>query len=266
MTMGALSRRATIATILGIAGGVAVLTLALIPPIPQDPAYHRLADGRTLLGVPNAFNVLSNAPFVTAGLAGLAALGAGRAAFVDPRERWPYAVFFAGLILTGFGSAYYHLAPGNARLVWDRLPLAITLMGLFAAVIAERVGVTAGLRVLGPLVAVGIGSVLQWQATEARGAGDLRLYGLVQFFPMLAVPLLLAWFPPRYTRGADLIVAVGVYAGAKLFELLDRAILQMGHVISGHTLKHLLVGVTGYWIVRMLRARAPMAAALQGRH
>jgi len=103
--------------------------------------------------------------------------------------------------------------------------------------------------------------VLQGQAAEARGAGDLRLYGLVQFFPMLAVPLLLAWFPPRYTRAADLLVAVGVYAGAKVFELLDRAIMEVGHVVSGHTLKHVLVGVTGYWIVNMLRARTPLAGA-----
>jgi len=259
------ARRAKLAAILGIAGGAGVLTFALIPPIPQDPAYHRLADGRTLLGIPNALNVLSNAPFVTAGLAGLAAIRSGSAAFVDGRERWPYAVFFVGLIVTGFGSTYYHLAPGNARLVWDRLPLAVTLMGLFAAVIAERVGVAAGTRLLAPLVALGVASVLQWQATEARGAGDLRLYGLVQFFPMLAVPLLLAWFPARYTRGGDLVVAVAVYAGAKLFELLDRAVLEMGHVVSGHTLKHVLVGVTGYWIVRMLRARAPLAAGAEGR-
>lgn len=264
--MSPFSHRAKIGTILGIAGGAGLLTYALVPPVPQDPAYHRLADGRTLLGIPNALNVLSNVLFVTAGLSGLVAIGSERAAFIDARERWPYVVFFVGLILTGFGSAYYHLVPGNARLVWDRLPLAVTLMGLFSAVIAERVGVGAGRRLLGPLVALGIGSVLQWQVTEARGAGDLRLYGLVQFFPMFAVPLLLAWFPARYTRGADLIVAVAVYAGAKLFELLDRAILEMGHVVSGHTLKHVLVGVTGYWIVRMLRARAPIAARPAGRH
>ena len=253
--MTALSRRAKLGILLGLGAGAALVAAAL-PPIPQDPAYHRLADGRTLLGIPNALNVLSNVLFVTAGLAGLRALGAG--AFVEARERWPYAVFFVGLILTGFGSAYYHLEPGNARLVWDRLPLAVTVMGLFAAVIAERVAVPVGLRLLAPLVALGIVSVLQWQMTETRGAGDLRLYGLVQFFPMLAVPLLLAWFPPRYTRGGDLLVAVAVYAGAKVFELGDRAIMEAGHLLSGHTLKHVLVSVTGYWIVRMLRARAPV--------
>lgn len=48
--------------------------------------------------------------------------------FSDARERWLYAVVFAGLILTALGSGYYHLAPDNARLVWDRIPIMITFM------------------------------------------------------------------------------------------------------------------------------------------
>ena len=111
-------------------------------------------------------------------------------------------VFFGGLLLTGFGSAYYHWEPGNARLAWDRLPLAITLMGLLAATIAERIGVKSGLWLLGPLVALAAGSVIYWHWTEQRGAGDLRLYALVQFYPLVAIPLMLWWLAPRYTRGA----------------------------------------------------------------
>src|SRR4029077_315822 len=33
--------------------------LALLPPIPQDPSYHQFADQRTLLGIPNFWNVIS---------------------------------------------------------------------------------------------------------------------------------------------------------------------------------------------------------------
>ena len=252
-----MTRRERIALVVGLAVA-GIVAAAVLPPIPQDPAYHRFADPRTLHGIPNALNVLSNAPFVLAGVAGLGLLQPGRAAFVDGRERWPYAVFFAGLVLTAFGSAWYHLEPGNVRLVWDRLPLAVTIMGLFAAAIAERISVRAGVALLAPLVALGLFSVLYWHAGEMHGRGDLRLYGLVQFYPMLAVPLLMALFPPRYTRAADLGVAVGIYAGAKVFEVLDGAILAAGHVVSGHTIKHIFVALAGYQVARMLRARAPL--------
>ena len=241
--------------------GVAVLAAALAPPIPQDPAYHRMADARVLWGIPSALNVLSNVPFVLVGALGSWSLLPGRAGggprFIEAGERWPYLVFFAGLALTGLGSAYYHLATGNERLVWDRLPLVITLMGLLAATIVERISVRAGLLLLGPLVALGIASVLQWYAGERRGEGDLRFYALVQFYPMLAIPLTALLFPSRYTRNWDLVTVVALYGLGKLFELLDARIFSLGGVVSGHTLKHLAAALSGYWVWRMLLKRQP---------
>jgi hypothetical protein len=246
--------------------GVAVGAALLSPPIPQDLAYHRLADDRTLLGVPNALNVLSNAAFVLVGAVGLRALrGEARGRFVDPRERWAWGVFFGGLVLTGLGSAYYHLAPDNERLVWDRLPLAASLMGLFAGVITERIGVRAGLLALAPLVAIGLGSVLWWQAGLAQGRGDLRAYALVQFFPLVAVPAMLWLFRPRYTLGPAVMAAVAVYAGAKVFEWLDAPIFRLGSVVSGHTLKHLVAAAGGAVIAWMLHARRPWPGLEGGR-
>jgi len=246
---------------LGLIGGLAVAAGAgalLVPPIPQDPAYHRLADSRSWLGIPNALNVLSNAGFVLVGALGLGFLrdrGATARAFREPGERWPYTVFFAGLLLTGLGSAYYHWTPGNPRLAWDRLPLAITLTGLLDAVIAERVGVRAALRLLGPLVALAALSVGYWALTEQRGVGDLRPYALVQFYPLVAVPLMIWLLPPRYTGSAGLLAAAGIYALAKLPELADAWILSTTRVVSGHTLKHVLAAVAGYSVLRMLRDR-----------
>lgn len=244
---------------IGLIGGLAALAaaaLVLVPAIPQDPAYHRLADSRAWLGIPNALNVLSNTGFLLVGALGLAYVADGASpAFREPGERWPYVVFFGGLLLTGFGSAYYHWEPGNARLAWDRLPLAITLMGLLAATIAERIGVKSGLWLLGPLVALAAGSVIYWHWTEQRGAGDLRLYALVQFYPLVAIPLMLWWLAPRYTRGGYLLAAAATYAAAKGPELLDGWILSATRVVSGHTLKHLLAALAGYWVLRMLGHR-----------
>lgn len=255
-----MGRREAIGLIAGLAGLAAAAAL-VVPPIPQDEAYHHLADARAWLGLPNALNVLSNAGFVVVGVLGVRFVLAGgptaTAAFREPRERWPYAVFFGGLLLTGLGSAYYHWAPGNERLAWDRLPLAITVMGLLDATIVERVGVRAGLRLLLPLVGLAIVSVGYWHLTEQRGAGDLRLYALVQFYPLLAIPLMLGLLPPRYTRGGDLLAAAATYALGKVPELADAAVFSLTRVVSGHTVKHLLAALAGYWVLRMLQRRQP---------
>ncbi len=254
-----MERRGAIALI----GGLAALgagAAALAAPIPQDPAYHHLADGRAWLGIPNALNVLSNAGFVLVGAAGLSLVlrseGTAGRPFHEPGERWPYAVFFGGLLLTGFGSAYYHWAPGDQRLAWDRLPLAITLMGLLDATMAERIGLRPALRLLAPLVAVGAGSVGYWHLTELRGVGDLRPYALVQFYPIAAIPLMLWLLPSRYPSSA-LLLAVATYALAKVPELADAWVFSVTRVVSGHTLKHLIAALAGYWVLRMLQSRRP---------
>jgi hypothetical protein len=247
--------------LIGGSAAVAAAAALLAPPIPQDPAYHRLVDSRVLLGIPNALNVLSNAAFVLVGALGLHfALGVRSgpdAAFQETRERWPYVVFFGGLLLTGFGSAYYHWEPGNARLAWDRLPLAITVIGLLDATISDRVGLRPALWLLAPLAALAVFSVGYWHVTEQRGAGDLRLYALVQFYPIVAVPVLLWLLPARYTRGTDLLAAAATYALAKVPELLDAWVFALTRVVSGHTLKHLLAALAGYWVLRMLKQRRP---------
>ena len=236
---------------------VVIVVILMWPPVPQDRSYHNFADQRMLLGIPNFFDVISNAAFVLVGMLGLLFLYRQSAsnAFPEKAELWPYAVLFLGLALTGMGSAYYHLAPANARLTWDRLPLTLVIMPFFAATIAERVSAKAGLWLLFPLVAVGLGSVIYWHWSEAQGAGDLRLYILVQYYPMLAIPLIVLLFPSRYTRGPDVLVVLGLYAVAKAFEVFDAVIFAQGGFVSGHTLKHLVAGVATYWILRMLRKR-----------
>jgi len=62
------------------------ICFAVLPPIAQDPHYHAFADGRTLHGVPNFWNVISNIPFFLVALYGIRALRS-RTAFVEPGER-----------------------------------------------------------------------------------------------------------------------------------------------------------------------------------
>jgi hypothetical protein len=250
--------------VLGFSGlGIVALGLAFcLPPIAQDPSYHDFADERTIWGVPNFLNVASNFPFVVVGALGLGWLF--RHDVVRPHgpnqeiaERWPLLAFFAGVLLTGFGSSYYHLAPDNDRLVWDRLPMTLAFMGFYASMIGERISVRAGAWLLGPLVWVAAVSVFQWHRAEERGAGDLRLYGFVQFFPLATIPLLMALFPPQYTHSVDAVVALGWYVLAKVLEVgaVDRGIYAAGHVVSGHTLKHIAAALGAYWILQRVRHR-----------
>ena len=228
-----------------VAAGVALR----LPPIPQDPAYHAFADRRTLLGIPNALNVLSNLPFVAVGFVGLRlVVGAtGGAAW----ERAAFLVLFAGVLLTGAGSGYYHLAPSTPALFWDRLPMTLAFMSLCALTLGERVGARAGPWLLPLFLAAGLGSVVSWRSSELGGTGDLRLYGLVQFMPMVLMPLALLFYPRRWIPGADLAAVVGWYALSKVFEALDAAIFAWGGLVSGHTLKHLGAGTATYWILRV---------------
>lgn len=241
-----------------LAATVALIIMAcFLPRIPQPAAYHNFADHRAWLGIPNFLDVVSNLPFAVVGVVGLAFLARrdSAARFHDPRERWPWWVVCCGLLLTAFGSAYYHWAPDNARLVWDRLPMAVTFMALVAAVVAERINVRAGLWLLPVLVGVGIWSVFAWYASELRGASDLRFYALVQVYGVVALPLILVLFPVRYTRTLDFLAAVGWYALAKLLEAFDREVYALGHIVGGHTLKHMSAALAGWWIVRMVGRR-----------
>jgi hypothetical protein len=261
-----ISRRAAIWLLSLIAAVTAVIAF-LLPPIPQPQWYHTFADQRGLLGVPNFNDVVSNLPFAVIGIWGLALLlrsnRGGPTHFLDKRERWPYLIVFAGLFFTAFGSAYYHLRPSNARLVWDRVPMVIVFMSLLAAIIAERISLRGGLWLLPVLVLIGLGSVWQWHVSELRGSGDLRFYAAVQFYAVLFL-LIMFLVPSTYTRSWDLAIVAGFYVFAKILEALDRPIFKLGHVVSGHTLKHLAAACAGYWILRMLRKRRPTAAIRAG--
>lgn len=251
-------RRAGIWLFLTLAAVVAVLALQS-PRTDLPPSYHHFADQRTWLGIPNFGDVASNLAFFVAGLCGLVFLSrkANRAKFIDPFERWPYVFVFLGLVLTAFGSAYYHLAPDNARLVGDRIPMTIVFMPLVAAQIGERVNIKLGLWLLPLLTAAGIGSVLQWRMTVLHGAADLRFYAAVQLYAVAALFVVLL-LPPRYTCGSDLLAVASLYLLAKICETADHQIFSLGHFVSGHTLKHLAAGLAGFWILRMLQKRQPV--------
>ncbi|HET7812627.1 MAG TPA: ceramidase domain-containing protein [Steroidobacteraceae bacterium] len=234
-----------------------VLVALLVPPMPQPLSYHAFADCRAFGSIPNALNVLSNLPFLVAGALGLGLILRGGGSFIEQREAMPYLVFFLGALLTSVGSAYYHWAPDNARLVWDRLPMTLGFAGLVAAACTERADPRVGLRLLWPLMLVGAMSVVYWHATERVGRGNVIPYGLYQGWSILAIVLLIAAFPARRYTHASLLAWAAVWYGlAKVFETCDLGVYRLtGGVLSGHTIKHLLAAGAVFAVLRQLRLR-----------
>lgn len=238
-----------------LAGALALLAW-MLPPIAQPPAYHEFADQRACWGLPNCLNTTSNALFVLAGALGLRFVQRGQGAWRDRREAWPYGLFFLSVILVGLASGYYHLAPDNARLLGDRLAMMLAFMAWFAAVVCERVGPRAGLRLLPLAVAAGLGSAVWWGWSEARGMGDLRFYFLMQLYPVLLVPLLLRLYPPRYSGDRIILAVVGLYLLALAFDLGDRPVFALtGGLVSGHTIKHAVAALAAVGVLLHLRQR-----------
>jgi hypothetical protein len=215
-----------------IAAGVALIVAGFfffVPSIAQDETYHLFADNRAILGIPNFWNVASNLPFAIVGFLGLWKLRGA----ID-------RVLFTGVVLTFFGSAYYHLAPSDPRLVWDRLPMTFVFMPLLACVVSRESNSRSSRRLLASLVTCGAASVVWWSITN-----DLRLYVLIQFGP-LVILLPALWF----VRGARYLTAVlALYALAKLSEFYDGAVFSYLPV-SGHTVKHVLAALATYFIFR----------------
>lgn len=235
-------------TILAVVCLALVIAAFLVPAIPQDPAYHDFADARTLGGIPNFWNVLSNAGFLMVGIYGLLRVGRLSSPLLLPG----YVVFCVAMMLVALGSSWYHIAPTTQSLVWDRLPMSAGFMALFALTLGDRLSWRLARMSLWPLVAIGAVSVLYWAWTEERGAGDLRLYGLVQFLPVVLIPLLLLLYPGNRRSAMWLWCALAGYVIAKIAELSDDAIhatLGMG----GHAIKHAASALAALFAVFAMR-------------
>ena len=225
-----------------------VLQAALHAPIPQDKAYHFFADVRTCLGIQNFGNVASNLAFLLTGIIGWA--WCYRNLKTGARLSW--MIFFAGVSLVFAGSGFYHATPNDDTLVWDRLPMTIAFMGLFAALVGEHLGMQYERPVLIPALVIGVASVFWWRYTD-----DLRVYVWVQGAPLLAIPFILAMFPGRYTHRVYLLYGLAFYALAKVAEFYDRETFGLtSQFISGHSVKHLLAAGAPLFLYLMLRRRS----------
>jgi len=228
-----------------------------LSPIPQDNNYHQFSDAQSFFGVVNFSNVISNLPFLIVGILGLKMILFSNRFTLFHDYKLPYIIFFFGISMIAFGSGYYHLSPSNETLVWDRLPMTVAFMALFSIVLSEFLSFKLGKFLLWPLILVGISSVIYWRFTELNNVGDLRFYALVQFIPMLTIPVALLFLKSGFTTISGYWLLICCYALAKICEHYDEIIHQTLVVISGHSLKHLVAALGVYFLLRTFTARTP---------
>jgi len=239
-----------IITALIVLGGVISLN-----PMAQDVTYHSFADIRTIWSIPNFWNVVSNIPFIIVGFIGVNSFKQQGKLKVLSELNTAYILLFFGTFLVGFGSSYYHLAPDNQTLVWDRLPMTIAFMSLFSIIISEFISVRSGRALLLPLILAGTCSVIYWHFSEMSLKGDLRFYALVQFYPMLTIPVMLLCFRSRCTHVQAYWWLLLTYLIAKLFEHFDAEIYTILGFISGHSLKHIIAALGIFVLLHFYQQR-----------
>lgn len=222
-----------------------ITAIFFIEPIPQDLSYHSFNDQNLIFNIPNFWNVLSNLPFLIVGILGIKTIKSLNS--ISYNQQRAFNTFFIGVALVAFGSGYYHISPSNESLLWDRLPMTIAFMALFSLVVDEFISEKLSELMFFPLVFLGGFSVLYWNYTELQGHGDLRMYVVVQFLPMILIPIILLIFKPKAIQVKGYWLLLLAYLLAKLLEYFDKEIHEVLVVISGHSLKHVMAAY-GVWL------------------
>jgi hypothetical protein len=127
--------------------------------------------------------------------------------------------------------------------------MTVAFMALFSMVVRDRIAEPYGNSMLWPLILAGVAAVGYWHWSELQGRGDLRAYGVIQFLPMLLIPLMLIMYRGKGLRAPWLWGTLGTYAFAKVAEHFDAAIYDFTGIVSGHSLKHVLGALAVLWVV-----------------
>ena len=214
-------------------------------PIRQSQKYLNFADRRSILFVPNFFDVISSITFSYVGFSGLVQRKKS-----DPNILWP--LFFIGIFFIGPGSMYFHLNPNETTVIFDRLPMGVAFVSLFFAILIDTFNFSKGLKSLFIFsVLLGLGSTIHWVVTR-----DLRFYIWVQLTPILTAILVPILFRVISLKLRYLIYAAALYIIAKITEVYDQQIYSVtGELLSGHTLKHLLAALAIYQLVLAYKGR-----------
>lgn len=241
-----------------LAAVLALLVAAIFgPSVAQSAHHHDFADLRVWGSVPFAMDVLSNLPFAVWGAIGLAGVVAlSRQAKPLAAQLALAALFFAGLLLTAAASAWYHWLPNDSGLALDRLGMTVAFAGLLGLAAAGRISLRAGWGLAAAVLVLGPLSIGVWAATA-----NVLPWALLQFGGMAMV----VWFACTKALPGALPVrwgmVIAIYALAKLLEVADHQIYDLtSHLVSGHSLKHVVASFAAWPVLAALRVWMPERA------
>lgn len=234
-----------------LASALGLLFILSLDPIAQNIEYHNFIDQRTYAGVSNFWNVISNLPFLLVGGMGIYSIYYSQNIKFITEIKIAYTLFYLGVSIIAIGSTYYHLTPSNESLAWDRIPMTIAFMSLFSIIIAEFISPYIGRIILWPLILFGVYSIYYW-----HNIGDLRLYILVQFLPIIVIPLMLLFFKATFTKTSGYWLLLLAYVVAKVLEHYDSQIYNMFVIVSGHSIKHVIAALGVYLLLNSHNTRA----------
>jgi hypothetical protein len=232
---------------------VILLVAAFFGPAVIQPAHHHdFADQRIWGHLPFAADVLSNLPFALWGIYGLVCIYLAQTnARIIKHTKVLAAVFFAGLLITAASSTWYHLQPNDAGLAIDRIGMTVAFAGLLGLAAADRVSLRAGILVSLLVLVLGHISIWVWSRS-----GNVLPWLVLQFGGMALV----LWLATRQPMPGALVVRWGavilIYAAAKVLELADHAVYDLtAHLISGHSLKHIVASFAAWPVIAALLAK-----------
>ncbi|NQY06224.1 MAG: ceramidase domain-containing protein [Flavobacteriaceae bacterium] len=233
--------------------GIAILYLIKPEAIPQDPSYYEFADDRKIFGIANFWDLFSNIGFLFVGIWGLLQLNKLE---LTKWNKINVQLICVGIALTSLGSAYFHYQPAHDSLVWDRIPMTLVFMPFFSFIIALFITNKYHATQLLLLTLIGVLSVLYWIIGEHRceSCGDLRPYALVQFLPMVLIPLILLLFKKTNQQLKYLFLVFIFYGIAKVCETYDKHIFDLlNELLSGHSIKHFMATIATYFLIVWIR-------------
>ncbi len=234
-----------------LSGLIILILLAIfLPSIEQNQNYHNFADQRTLFGVRNALDTLSNLAFIIVGILGLLNFYNNQYIKISNSFSVILNLFFIAIILTGLGSSFYHQNPNNFTLVFDRLGMSLVFASVLAMLAYLKISPRFGLHNLAELLILAPLTVLIWKFN-----GNLTPYAVLQFGGIILVilTLLLSKSQRQSPCFSSLIILYGI---AKLVEFYDVQIFTLTqNLISGHTLKHLIAALATIVFISPLKLK-----------